>query len=206
MVLIKGNLPMPDSMFQIVNAVTTYQKPGSTTKGYLAGFERLIDPVIIGTFFGLYKSKQLPPLDEERIELEKSYEFNVDISSFSETFNHLLFCLWVAKEGLPDKAKDIVAYREALYRFISKLQDNDYYRNVLIPFYLSKADEMEGSESSFLYRLWNSDTVGVELQTYSPEYLALEFRSARDEFLKDMIIPLQRSAIKKNGQYSRSRK
>jgi len=191
MIRIKGNLQIPENLYQIINIISEEQKKHEP-HGYLIGFERLIDPVLIGTLFGLYKSQELPPINKEEISLQKSYEFNVEISSFANIFNHFLFCLWVKKKGLPDKSKDIVKYREELYSFISKILDPDYYRSVVIPFYLNKADESESNETSFLYRLWNSDNLGLELQRYSPEYLALEFNSAQNDFIEDVILPLQK--------------
>lgn len=176
---------MPENLYEIIKVISKAQKKEPT--GYLASFERLIHPVMIATLFGLYKSQELPPINEEEISLEKSYEFNVDISSFAEILNHLLFCLWVQKKGLPGKSSDNVKFREELYNFISKLLDIDYYRSVLIPFYLKKADESENSGTSFLYRLWNSDEVGLKLTLYSPEYLALEFSSAQSDFMNSVI-------------------
>lgn len=187
---IKGAIQMPENLYEIIKVISEAQKKEPT--GYLASFERLIHPVMIATLFGLYKSQELPPINEEEISLEKSYKFNVDISSFAEILNHLLFCLWVQKKGLPGKSSDNVKFREELYNFISKLLDIDYYRSVLIPFYLKKADESENSGTSFLYRLWNSDEVGLKLTLYSPEYLALEFSSAQSEFLNNTIAPLEK--------------
>jgi hypothetical protein len=181
---------MPENLYQIITVISEETKK-QEPNGYLVGFERLIDPVLIGALFGLYKSEELPPMDEEEISLQKSYEFgNVEISTFAGIFNHFLFCLWVKKKGLPDKPKDIVKYREELYGFIRQILDAEHYRRVVIPFYLKKADESEGKETSFLYRLWNSDNIGLELQRYSPEYLALEFKDAQEDFIKNVIVPL----------------
>ena len=179
---------MPENLYQIINAISE-QKQKRESKGYLVHFKRLIDPVMIATLFGLFKSQELPPTDEEEISLENSYEFNVDISSFASTLNHFLFCLWAKKKGLPNISVDILEYRGELYNFISKLLNVDYYRGVVIPFYLQKADD-ESSGPSFLYRLWNSDKVGLELKDYSPEFLAQEFNSARSDFIGNVIAPL----------------
>jgi hypothetical protein len=76
-------------------------------------FQRLIDPVILSAFYGLYKSRELPPLNIEDYPLENSYEFgNVDIGDFSDKLNHFLFCLWVKQNGFPDNKVDILVYRE----------------------------------------------------------------------------------------------
>jgi hypothetical protein len=195
LVRIKGNLQVPENLLQIINAISEGQK-SKDNSGFLAGFNRLIDPAIITMFYGLYKSQELPPIDEEDAKLQASYEFNVDLDPYDNMFNHYLFCLWLNKNGRPEKSKDIMKYREDLYYFISKILDPDIYKNVVIPFYLSKADESEGSETSFLYRLWNSDSIGMTLQDFSPEYLAREFSSAQNDFTKNVIVPL----CKKNSQ------
>lgn len=188
-VKIKGNLQMPENLFEIITTIKNKDK--IERKGYLESFEMLIDPVKICTLFGLYKSQELPPMDKDEIVLEKFYEFNVDISTFADVLNHHLFCLWVKRKGTPDTCPDIVKYRENLYSFISKLLDADYYRNVLIPFYLSKANEAEErGTSSFLHRLASSDNVKLALEDYSPEFLAREFYAAQNDFVKSIIAPL----------------
>lgn len=191
MIRIKGFLQMPENLYKLINAISEQKQKGEFTGYFSRARARLMDPVMIATLFGLYKSQELPPSDEEGISLEKSWEFNVEMGS-AEILNHFLFCLWVKKKGLPDRSTDIIKYREELYNFISKLSDADYYRNTLIPFYLKKADESENSGTSFLYRLWNSDEVGLKLTVYSPEYLALEFSSAESDFVNSVINPLKK--------------
>jgi hypothetical protein len=188
---IKGKLQMPENLHQVLTVISKKKQEKEST-GYLVRFDRLIDPVTVATLYGLYKSAELPPIEEEEILLEKSYEFNVDISPFANLLNHFLFCLWVKKNGAPDKSSDIVKYREELYRFVTKLLDVDYYRTVLIPFYLKKADQSEDDETSFLYRMWNSDNVGLKLEDYSPEFLSLEFSSAQEEFISSVVAPLKK--------------
>jgi hypothetical protein len=186
MIKIRGNLQMPENLFDLITVIQKKEKP--KLEGYLGSFERLVDPVLICTLFGLFKSQELPPVDIEEYPLPKSHEFNVDISSFAETLNHFLFCLWVKKNGTPDSSKDIVLYRETLYKFISKLLDTDYYRNVLIPFYLYQAERGEESgTSSFTHRLASSDNVPLVLEDYSPEFLAREFSTAQGEFINNII-------------------
>lgn len=191
LIKIKGNLQMPETLYEIISAIKGREKAES--KGYLESFEMLIDPVKICTLFGLYKSQELPPFDKDEISLSKSYEFNVDISTFADILNHFLFCLWVKKKGTPETSKDIVKYREELYGFISKLLDADYYRNVLIPFYLSKTDEAdESGTSSFLHRLTSSDNIQLTLEDYSPEFLAREFSAAQNDFISRVIAPFNK--------------
>jgi len=190
---IKGNLQLPENLFSVILAVSPEEK---RKEGLLKGFERVVDPVLIGVFFGLFKSQELPPIDEKEITLDKKYEFNVDISPQADLLNHYLFCLWIKEKGLPDLSQNIDKYREDLYDFISRLHDAEYYRSVLIPFYLRKADESESGEPSFLYRLWNSDDIGLVLQPHSPEYLALEFNSAKSEFMTKVTGAIERKSSK----------
>ncbi len=189
MVRIKGNLQIPENLLQVINSISE-EKKSKDHNGYLVGFDQLIDPVVIAMFYGLFKSKELPPIDEEEMKLKTTYEFNVDLDPFDNILNHYLFCLWLSKNGRPEKCKDIMKYREDLYHFISKILDPDYYKNVVMPFYLDKADESESSGTSFLYRLWNSDNIGMALQDFSPEYLAREFSSEQNDFLNEIVIPL----------------
>jgi hypothetical protein len=188
---IKGNLSMPENLYETISAIKNRDE--IQREGYLSSFERLIGPVKICTLFGLYKSQELPPMDKEEISLAKSHEFNVDISTFADAVNHFLFCLWVKKKGTPETSTDIVSYREELYYFISKLLDANYYRTVLIPFYLSKADEAdESGTSSFSHRMASSDNVKLTLEDYSPEFLAREFCTAQNEFINSVIAPFNK--------------
>ena len=174
-------------MLEILNAISTMKQDKNPT-GNLVKFQRLIDPVILATFYGLYKSKELPPLTEEEFLLENSYEFgNVDIGDFSDKLNHFLFCLWVKQNGFPNINVDILTYREKLYSFISKILSEKYFIGVVIPFYLKKADESEGDRSSFVHRLWSSDNIEMISEMYSPEFLAKEFNLVQSEFITDVI-------------------
>jgi hypothetical protein len=187
MVRLKGHVQIPEKLDDIINVIQQ-KDPKMGLSGYLVGFERLIDPLIVATLFGLFKSQELPPLDKEEILLDKSHDYNVEISDFAETLNHFLFCLWVKKNGSPEKSPDIVKYRQELYGFISKLLDADYFRNVIIPFYLNKANQQEAKgTSTFIHRMASSDNVGLSLEEYSPEYLAREFTSAQNDFINCVI-------------------
>jgi len=183
---IKGNIQVTQHLYEILDLISTKRK-NQDTSGHLSKFERLIDPVILATFYGLYKSRELPPLDIEDYPLDKSYEFNADISDFADKLNHFLFCLWVKKHGLPDQNMNIMSYREDLYRFTAKIISDRYFIGVVIPFYIFKADEAEGEKSSFLHRLWSSDNIGVINEIYSPEYLATEFDALQEDFTKEII-------------------
>lgn len=191
---LKGNIQVPENLKQIIRAIPPVEadEQGLPEKSLanISDFKRKIDPVLICTYFGLYKSRELPPMVEEiRIFSEKK-DFSVEIGEFDDLLNHLIFCLWVKKNGFPDSCQDNVKYREDLYSFIKKLLDEDYYRNVLIPFYINKADERESGTSSFLHRLTSSDIIKLELADYSPEFLSREFSNAQHEFMDEVIKPI----------------
>ncbi len=183
---IKGNIQVTQHLYEILTTISQKKKEQNPV-GYLDKFERLIDPVILSTFYGLYKSKELPPLKEEKFLLEKSYEFDADISDFADKLNHFLFCLWIKQHGLPDTTDDINSYREELYGFLSKIISDKYFVGVVIPFYVKKADEAEGDKSSFVHRLWSSDNIGNLNEIYSPEYLAAEFSAIQSEFMNEVV-------------------
>jgi len=191
---IKGNIQVPDALEEIIDSIPPFDEKSAHTEPlvYVGSFKQKIDPVLLCTLFGLYKSQELPPTDKEEVALfSKYHDFNVEIGGFADMVNHFLFCLWVKKNGTPDKCADIMKYREELYAFIKKLLDPDYYRTVLIPFYLAKANEQEIGTSSFIHRLAGSDEVKMEIaKDSSPEFLACEFASAQNEFINNCIIPL----------------
>lgn len=192
---IKGNLQVPDAVKEIINSIPPFddKSPRTEPPVYIGSFKQKIDPVLLCTLFGLYRSQELPPLDKEEVApFSKYHDFNVEIGGFADVINHFLFCLWVKKNGAPDKCADIMKYREELYAFIQKLLDPDYYRLILIPFYLSKANEQESGTSSFIHRLASSDGVKMEIaKDNSPEFLACEFASAQNEFIANIITPLE---------------
>ncbi|MGA3110464.1 MAG: ATP-binding protein [Candidatus Bathyarchaeia archaeon] len=191
---LKGNIQVPENLKQIIRAIPPIEadEQGLSEKSLanISFFKRKIDPVLICTYFGLYKSRELPPLVEEIKIFSEKKDFSVEIGEFDDLLNHLLFCLWVKKNGFPDSCEDNVKYREDLYAFIKKLLDEDYYRNVLIPFYINKADERESGTSSFLHRLTSSDIVKLELADYSPEFLSREFSNAQHEFMEEVVKPI----------------
>lgn len=192
---IKGNLQVPDTLKEIINSIPPFEDKSlhNEPPKYVGSFKQKIDPVLLCTLFGLYRSQELPPLDKEEVALfSKYHDFNVEIGGFVDVINHFLFCLWVKKNGSPDKCADIMKYREELYTFIKKLLDPDYYRLILIPFYLSKANEQESGTSSFVHRLASSDDVKMEIaKDNSPEFLACEFASAQSEFINNVVAPLE---------------
>lgn len=191
-ITLKGKILLPEYLYRFIEDIADYRKKGESFRA-ASGFAKLIDPVLVSTLFGLYKSQELPPLQEvDQKDEEKQWydwEYDVDISAFAEKFNHLLLCLWVRRHGLPDTAEDKREYRNQLYEFFGNLLriDGDYFMKVLIPFYLRKADTGSSDSPSFVWRLSNSDAIRIEQEQHSPEYLALEFAKEERRFEKDVI-------------------
>ena len=191
---------MPELVKEIINLKNELD---DTAENYIKHFDRLVDPVIMGIFYGLYASRSLPPMSE-KINLSHSNDFNVDISPFPNIFNHLLFCLWLHEHGFPSETSDILQYRKKLYDFISLLINPEYYRDVLIPFYLQEACKDKELVASFFFRLWNSGGIGITESVNSPEFLCLEFDTIQQEFFNDIIKPLENKisiTIKSNEEH-----
>ena len=166
--------------------------------GYWSNHDRLIDPVIVSVFYGLYKSRKLPPLNWDSVDAPINHEFNVNITSYTNIFNHLLFCLWLSENKMPDVSSDMNDFREKLYNFIEKILDPDFWRAVIIPFYVREADKAEETELSFLYKLRNAHTVKIESLSRSPEFLAMEFHLLQDEFFGDIITQVYTETFEPN--------
>jgi hypothetical protein len=191
MIKIKGIVKIPKNLKNIIESINEAKKINDKNN-LLSGFTNLIDPLLLSIYFGLFVSKELPPLDKEEIILEEQHDFNVNIDTEVELLNHLLFCLWVKKNGFPQEANDINQYRRSLYNFIEKILDSEYYRLVIIPFYLQKADEAFENGPSFLYRLSLSSDIGIKLDQNSPEHLSMIFKTYQKEFVEEiMTLPLK---------------
>lgn len=190
---IKGNVQLPENMYNLLNVMESRKEErktaGNEFPGYLIKFDQYVYPIIISIFYGLYKSQELPPLDMKDIKLAKTRDLSVEITSYSKIFTHYLFCLWVKTNGLPS-INDSHEYRNKLYSFLEKVLNDDFFQDVVIPFYLTKADEESKDTSSFLHRLWRSDNAGLEPNDFTPEWMAVEFRDAQDDFIKNVVKPL----------------
>ncbi|MHA1228056.1 MAG: hypothetical protein ACTSPV_15025 [Candidatus Hodarchaeales archaeon] len=185
----KYDLPVDDPKHEEPEKPSDFNKDLYNQKSYIVRFDRLIDPVIIAAFYGLYKSKKLPPSDDTPIQLDKSYEFLANISTHANIISHFLFCLWIKENGYPNESQDMLKYRQRLYDFIDKLLDQKYFVNVILPFYINEANKAE-TGTSFLFRLRESGFVKWRSDDISPEYLAMEFAAAQEEFVQEVIIPL----------------
>ena len=198
-----GVLQVPKDLLDIIlkHKSNTDEKPDNYTteeyndQSYLDSFKRKIDIPILCFYYGLYKSRELPPELNTDISFGYNFEFGADISKHSELFNNLLFALWVKKNPVPKEYSLLIKYREQLYLFLEKLQNNRYFTKILIPFYLQKASD-SNNEQSFINRLKNSDYVKYEPIDSSPEYLAMEFYNIQKEFMEYLIIEeVEKTAI-----------
>jgi len=180
---LRGNIPLPDNLWNIYDSK-------NSEEDYIKNFPRLVDPLIIGIFYGLYKSKELPPLVEVFDIKGKNWDSNVNIGAEANIFNNMLLCLWLKLNGMPDDVEDINEYRNNLYKFIKNILNVDYYKNVLIPFYLEKANNPEGEDPSYLYRINSSKEADLSPSRKNPEYIAIEFSSVQKDFMNEIIKPL----------------
>jgi len=189
-------IDLPNELFGIVNVKSNenvddrpedYEISMYNIENYLSKFNRIVDPVIMSMFYGLYISKKLPTeLNVEYLNFTKK-EFGVDITKEANVFTHLLFCLWLKENGFPNEFLNIRDYREKLYKFIKKLLNQDHFTNQIIPFYLNQARE---SDSGFIHEMKESGYLKFKSSQNSPEYLAMVFRAAQEEFEKTVIVPL----------------
>lgn len=148
---------------------------------------RKVDIVLLCALYGLYISKELPPMvnptqyiiDSEGIEMENR-RFNVIIKNTINQFRHLLLMLWVTKEQT--KLSDSMEYRTKLYGFLEKLLNPLYIRRVLIPFYVLKAAKKIQGEPSFISKLRNVNSVGYETSVFAPEQIFIEFFTLNRDF------------------------
>ena len=189
-----GILQMPKEILEVINQKKDHdEKPDDFSTAsyndtnYLRSFKRFIDIPLICLFYGLYKSKELPPELYSEMALGYTFEFGADVTKQIDLFNNLLFALWVKKNPIPQEYTRLVKYREQLYIFLEKLQDPKYITKVMIPFYLQKANE-PNNETSFVNRLKFSGYVKYEPIDYSPEYLVLEFFNLQKEFMEYLRI------------------
>ena len=189
-----GILQMPKEILDVINQKKDHdEKPDDfsnelyNNSNYLRSFKRFIDIPLICLFYGLYKSKELPPELYSEMALGYTFEFGAVVTKQIDLFNNLLFALWVKKNPIPKEYTQLVKYRERLYAFLEKIEDPKFIIKVMIPFYLQKSNE-PNDETSFVNRLKFSGYVKYEPIDYSPEYLALEFFNLQKEFMEYLKI------------------
>ena len=181
---------IPETINNLVKLIQDTQNPtkkisleeGYNKEGYFSKQSvRIIDPVFISMFYGLFITEELPPYPTDKYDLPdgKSHDFgNAPIDAYKDVFNNLLFCLWVYKFGLPENASNPSEYRKNLYSFLDNILKDGYFSDVTVPFYLQKV-----SDSSFIQRLMESNyTENRSSPDYAPEFLALEFNRKEDKF------------------------
>jgi hypothetical protein len=181
-------LDLPDDLFDITNAIREDEPSFDRNEAaefnresYLKSFERQIDPIIICLFYGLYKSRKLP--DEiTPIKFNNNREFGANITKSIELFNNLLYALWVKENQIPEKASDLSKYRKKLYKFLENIQNYNYMVSVIIPYYLSIADQKDG-DSSFINRMKHSGFCRYESNDVTPEYIGISFVQEQEDFM-----------------------
>jgi hypothetical protein len=176
---------MPESLSELLDEVgkKSVQEPASefNEKDYLDSMPRKADIMLLAAFFGLYSSLELPPADIDDYNLDgNQYEFNVDITREIEVLRNLLLALWIS-----DKEKIIenpIEYRGEFYSFLERILDPSFLKGVVLPFYLEKAEKVEGGDS-FITALERSRYVKWEMSFFAPERIALEYQRKKGEFI-----------------------
>ena len=213
---LKTNLSMPKNMGDLLHEIQIPKKDSGDYPKYLEkkesagfGFNNTLDPVFIAVWYGLYKSKELPPhnsqtglLINDKIKCDDAYHFNYfNVNYLIDKTNNALLALWIKENGLPESSA-APEYRKKIYDFIEKLLDSnaEYYIKVLIPFYLMKANEKIEGTQPFLYRLlnscrYNSTDYEFEMGDDAPEYLIQEFAIEQKKFEKYVQNPKQPSTL-----------
>lgn len=199
-----GHVNLPPELLGIIEIKSNFEKDENNIperpedeekfqynkESHILKFNRLVDPVIISMFFGLYKSRKLPSeLDENTLNYYTKKEFGANITTYKNIFNHFLFCLWIKENGFPESSSNLVEYRQILYDFIEQSLNDNFFVDTVIPFYLNEASIAEIG-TSFLYRLKESGFVECKSSDKSPEYLSLEFQVMQEEFKNEVIMPL----------------
>lgn len=166
-----------------------YSEEGFNKKDFFdSSSVRIIDPLFILVYFGLYESKELPPFPLKEYPVPDGFQHDfgsVDVTTPKKILNHLIFCLWVKKNGLPDERNNTFEYRKNLYIFLDNILEDEYFMSVTVPFYLFKALQ---SPRKFFDRFFDSNYVKFEDSIKSPEYIAVEFQKTQQKFY-DYIFP-----------------
>jgi hypothetical protein len=157
---------------------------------------RIIDPLFVLVFYGLYESKELPPfpLKEYAVSDGSQHDFgSVDVTNPKKILNHLIFCLWVKQNGLPDERNNVFEYRKNLYVFLDNILEDEYFMSVIVPFYLSKALK---SPRKFVDRVSESNYVKFEDSIKAPEYIAQEFTKVQEKFYEYVFAEAKDESLK----------
>ncbi len=156
---------------------------GRNNRDYLTSIPRKVDIMLMCVFYGIYSSKQLPPLDKSEHKCNGTYEFNVRIEGEVHKIKHILLLIWISQNGIGTETD--LDYKRKLYSFIETISDVSYLTKVVFPFYLEKSNEQEG-DLSFITKLANSRYIEWKMHPYAPERLALEFIKQKEVFNKHM--------------------
>ncbi len=188
---LKGNVLMPKELESLLTSlgdrpnVTEDTLPESKESDthpsdYLIVMRRA-DILMLCTFYGLYTTMELPPLQEDAtIPSDGSYEFNVNIDREVELLRHILFLMWLS-ENIPESLRINLTHRKKLYAFLERILDDEFIVKVAIPFYLQKSATANG-DVIFIEKLARSRKVPFDLDPYGPEAIALEYHQAKFDF------------------------
>jgi hypothetical protein len=151
--------------------------------------------MFVAVFYGIFASNELPPLIEKYTIEEESvhHDFGGGIedilNQYRSILNHSLFSLWIHKNGYPQEVENLFQYRKDLYEFLGKILNDDYFMDVLIPFYLDKAVK---NKDDFIDRFIGSNFVAYQPTRYSPEWTSLEFQQKQEKFYREISSSLMR--------------
>jgi hypothetical protein len=162
---------------------------------YFLGVKRQIDPMFVAVFYGLFTSNELPPMiDRYTISGDhESHDFGGGIdeplSHYRSILYHSILGLWIQKNGYPQEVQNLFKYRQDLYTFLAKVITDDYFMEVLVPFYLDMAVK---HEDDFIDRFCGSNFIPFEPTRYSPEWLSLAFQKKQEQFYNEISSSLNR--------------
>lgn len=184
---------MPAELHEILNLHKEENNNKDINLEYLNAIPRKVDLLFLCVFYGLYKTKNLPPdIDPDRykpadtnsgIELG-TYRFTVKVDRRISLLRHTLFLLWVSKQ--PDIPKDMIDFREKIYSFLDKILDSRYIQKVVIPFYLIKAAEIDNEGISYIKKLKESMHIFYEISIFSPENINIDYIATKKKFEEEI--------------------
>lgn len=198
----KGSISMPKELEQLLKDVKDKKSEAETREiepdseghnrnDYLSTLPRKVDIMLMCVFYGLYSSRDLPPMDVSEYTIEgpaEAYDFNVDMTQETEQILHMMLLIWICQKG-PFGSALTSQYRSELYLFLKKILDDDFMYKVAFPYYLEKAARSDG-DISFIAKLRNSRYVEWKTHPYAPESIALNLERLKQEFEEQMKVSL----------------
>lgn len=192
---LKGHIRMPKELESLLKAVgeTSFDSISSSATSrsmpynkadYLTG-PRKVDILLMAVFYGVYSTGELPPIDLNEFPCDGSYEFSANIEKEVCVLRNILLLIWLSQDGQVSEGIDI-EYRTKLYDFLETVLDDDFVTNVVFPYYSSKAAKDDG-DISFIDKLTSSRYVEWKMRSHAPEYIALDFVRAREQFERKIL-------------------